>query len=214
MKQRAVRKNNTEETDLGIRGHGESAGSCAHRTGRDRGPSVAADFPAAGNDNAEPEKYVGNTVMLMARDPYWCYAFWDISSRSLEEKKKYLDPLWGGMKLNLRVYDVTGTGSDAGRHCDISMSDIVGNLYINIWSPASVYRAEAGLLTADGHFIALAASNRIETPPDSASEDTTVEWQATEADLHEILKMPGNESAGLNNETPGAASHTKSGGYR
>jgi hypothetical protein len=129
---------------------------------------------AGRNETQIPDKYSDNTLVLMARDPYWCYAFWDISNSLVEEKKKNLPPGWGAAKLQLRVYDVTGAGvegQNTGRYLDVSIGDIVGNVYINIWSPAREYQAQAGLITMDGHFIPLAISNRILTPADSVSGD-------------------------------------------
>jgi uncharacterized protein len=178
---------------------GESAGSQAHRTGGDRGPSAAADPPGAREEVAAREKYCGNTVMLMARDPYWCYAFWDIAEPFLEEKKKELKPEWGSARLCLRVYDVTEAGT--ARQKDIIIKDTVGNIYINIWTPAHVYQAEAGLITDDRHYIALAKSNRIEAPPDSSVESADGEWKADKEDLREIFTMPADQNTGADDMT-------------
>jgi uncharacterized protein len=194
MKHKAGRKNSALKK---ARIPGVSAGSHAHRTGGDRGSSAAADPPGAREGGSVPPKYGYNSVILMARDPYWCYAFWDISNPFMEKKKKELGQDWQNARLCLRIYDVTGAGA-AVRQQDIAMNDAVGNIYINIWSPAHVYQAEAGLLTDSGRFAALAISNRIEAPPDSAVEDAGEVWKADKEDLREILKMPADENTGVN----------------
>jgi hypothetical protein len=186
-----------------------SEGSPGQRTGSDRAVSSAPDPAAArSGEFLIPEKYGDNKVVLMARDPYWCYAFWDISGRLLEEKKKTIDPAWGNMRLCLRMHDVTGidfAGGNSNKSQDIYIYDPVGNWYINIWSPARSYLAEAGIKTDDGHFIVLARSNVAAAPPDSVSEDVSEEWSDSKDNFNEIFKMSGGEKLGGSENSPGSA---------
>jgi hypothetical protein len=75
-------------------------------------------------------------------------------------------------KTVLRVYDVTG--ANGKRHkpnfsFDIEIVPGADNWYIHLWSPQRSLYADLGLLGPEGHFVGIARSNRVETPPAQAS---------------------------------------------
>jgi len=140
------------------------------------------------------DRYYDNKIILLARDPYWCYAFWDISGELIAAKSKELRPEWGHAELDLRVYDITDiifNGKNAHKFQDISITGGANNWYINVWEAGRTYIVEIGFKTADGHFIMIARSNVVNTPRDKASNVTDEEWMVVDEDFDEIFKLSG-----------------------
>jgi len=160
-----------------------------------------------------PERYYDNKLVLMARDPYWCYAYWDISPEVMAQKAASVRDEWGRHWLVLRVYDVTGIsfdGSNSNKYIDISVNGDANNWYLNVWEAGRNYLVELGFKTTEGHFISIARSNQVGTPADTISPVIEEEWMAVDEDFDEIFRMSGggktgigaSERAGLNlNET-------------
>jgi hypothetical protein len=160
-----------------------------------------------------PERYYDNKLVLMARDPYWCYAYWDISPEVMAQNTRAVKDEWGRHWLVLRVYDVTGVsfdGTNSNKYIDISVTGDANNWYLNVWEAGKTYLVELGFKTTDGHFISIARSNQVGTPLDSVSTIIEEEWMSVDEDFDEIFKLSGggkstigaSERAGLNlNET-------------
>jgi uncharacterized protein len=53
------------------------------------------------------ERYDDNKVVLMARDPHWCYVYWDISSSYMKTKAEAASATGENYGLVVRVYDIT-----------------------------------------------------------------------------------------------------------
>ncbi len=149
--------------------------------------------PAERDETGIPGRYYDNKLVLMARDPYWCYSYWDISSRLMTQKtdeaKKH-----GPYKLVIRIYDVTDivfNGSNAHKHMDIEVTGDANNWYINVWEAGRAYIAELGFRTDSGKFILIARSNTVGAPTDRVSEKTDEEWMVIDEDFEELLRMSG-----------------------
>ncbi len=86
-------------------------------------------------------------IVLMPRDPWWVFVYWEVD-RSLVEDKP----------LVLRVY----------RHSDRLYASIhIGNSnnwYINMPEPADTVRCELGYIKPGGEFRIVAVSNTVKTP--------------------------------------------------
>jgi hypothetical protein len=115
----------------------------------------------------------------MPIDPYWVYAYWEMSPQSAPR------PLSGTEKENaearhiLRVSDVTFIdfdGTNAHNSFDIEITLQARNWYINLWSPDKSLCAELGLLHRDGTFFPLVRSNVIQIPPAWASPNMEEHW--------------------------------------
>lgn len=140
-----------------------------------------------------PHRYNDNKIVLLARDPYWCYAYWDISPYFMEEKAKEASKS-GKYDLILRVYDVTDIvfdGKNAHKFIDINVSGDSNNWYINVWASDRSYLVDLGFKTADGRFILIARSNVVTTPRDRVSDKTDEEWMVVDEDFDELLKLSG-----------------------
>src|SRR5208337_3322883 len=47
------------------------------------------------NEDNIPDRYYDNKLVLLVRDPYWCFAYWDISNELMEQKRKEIRKEWG-----------------------------------------------------------------------------------------------------------------------
>ena len=140
-----------------------------------------------------PERYNDNKIVLLARDPYWCYAYWDIAPGYMEEKAREARKT-GNYNLIIRVYDVTDivfNGTNAHKFIDIPVNGDANNWYINVWASDRSYLVDLGFKTQDGKFILIARSNVVTTPRDKVSDKTDEEWMLVEEDFDELLKLSG-----------------------
>ena len=92
--------------------------------------------------------YTGiSKLVLMPRDPWWVFVYWEVDGSLIE-----------GKSLILRVY----------RHNNHLYASInVGNSsnwYINLPEPADIVRSELGYVKPGGEFRVVAVSNTIRTP--------------------------------------------------
>ncbi|MBU2103166.1 MAG: DUF4912 domain-containing protein, partial [Candidatus Omnitrophica bacterium] len=116
-----------------------------------------------------PVRYGDNRIALLPRDPWWMYAYWDISENRINEVIASI-PVHERESLRwaLRVYDVTGvasfSGGNANSFFDIDITYEANNWYINVNTPESSWCVEIGFKNPAGKFFAVARSNIIKTP--------------------------------------------------
>ncbi len=127
-----------------------------------------------GEDYVLPARYGKDRLVIMARDPRWIYAYWEVArERHQEVFKKHMSE-WGVSRPVLRVYDLTER-SPSHRQFDIQLSDEADNWYVRVDRPDHRYVAELGRVFS-GHFVALVRSNEITLPPESVSMEIAEEW--------------------------------------
>ncbi|MEW6424970.1 MAG: DUF4912 domain-containing protein [Bacillota bacterium] len=132
---------------------------------------------------AEPElpHYYGvDRLVLLARDPYWLYAYWEITATKQEEFTAAYGPAaWTNSRPVLRVYDVTGVNPDkqtVASYVDIGINEEADNWHINVGEPDHTFYVDLGRRFPDGRFVTLLRSNVVTTPRASLSERTDEEW--------------------------------------
>ncbi|HHW27465.1 MAG TPA: DUF4912 domain-containing protein [Firmicutes bacterium] len=112
-------------------------------------------------------------LVLMARDPSWLYAYWNVAHEKYQEMyKKHLDE-WGLSRPVLRLYDVTP--GRVREHTDIYLNDEADNWYIRVDRPNHRLYAEIGRAFPD-RFLAFARSNEVTMPPGGISMEIAEEW--------------------------------------
>lgn len=149
--------------------------------------------PGERHEQEIPGRYYDNKVVLMARDPFWCYAYWDISGVLMQAKADEAMKN-GDYKLVLRVYDVTDIkfdGKNSHKYMDIEVTGDANNWYINVWEAGRTYIAELGFRTANGKFIVIARSNAVGVPSDRVSDKTDEEWMVMDEDFEELFRLSG-----------------------
>ncbi|MDP2928951.1 MAG: DUF4912 domain-containing protein [Candidatus Omnitrophota bacterium] len=147
-----------------------------------------------------PSGYGDHKIVILVRDPWWIFAYWEIRREKEEEiinkiKSDGDDPT----KTILRVYDVTDVsfnGKNAHSHFDIELRGLPGNWYINVGSPDRSWIVDIGIVTKNGGFYLLARSNIVKTPRYGMSEKLDAEWMMPEEDYWKMFGLSGGFGVG------------------
>ena len=126
-----------------------------------------------------PSQYGVDKMVLMVRDPWWLYTYWELKSATVERLKSELKEEFYKAKRILRVYDVTNiifNGSNANRSFDIQVHEFANNWYIDAAGPGRSWCVDFGLMLSNGRFITILRSNVVQTPLDGPSWITDEEW--------------------------------------
>jgi hypothetical protein len=110
-----------------------------------------------------PGGYGESRIVLMPRDPQWCYAYWDIPNEHKEDLRSQ-----GGQQLALRIYDVTDI--DINSQSPHSVQEYPSDELAREWylpMPVSDrdYAVDIGYRCADGRWLTLARSAPVRVPP-------------------------------------------------
>lgn len=127
-----------------------------------------------------PSAYNTTTLTLMARDPFWIFAYWEIAPSSIEEvKNKIGATIFEKSSYILRMYDTTYiyfNGKNANSWFDIEVGPHANNWYVSLWHDHVTYCGEIGIRAPDGSFFALARSNFVTTPRAGSSGSAELIW--------------------------------------
>ncbi|MBI5042559.1 MAG: DUF4912 domain-containing protein [Nitrospirae bacterium] len=144
-----------------------------------------------------PPFYGENKIVLMARDPYYAFTYWEVTSQRYEDAKRLLGQ---GVKLILRVYDITDIhfdGKNARGYFDIEVYEMTGSWYINIGRPNRSFCIDLGALAPDGRFLTLVRSNTVTMPRDTVSDVVDEEWMLLEEEFMKLFAISGGYGIGL-----------------
>ncbi|OGS20699.1 MAG: hypothetical protein A2252_04835 [Elusimicrobia bacterium RIFOXYA2_FULL_39_19] len=151
-------------------------------------------FPNLSNDL--PKNYGDTKVVLLPRDPFWAYSYWEIN----ESVKSNLIKEYGQNILYvLRVYDVTDinfNGSNAHKFFDITVTELNENWYLNVPEVNRDWCVDLGIKLADGRFILIARSNTISMPHHGVSTVTDEQWAILQKEFERLVKLSGIERIG------------------
>jgi len=115
-----------------------------------------------------PESYGTGRLFLLARDPHWLYAHWDIPSA---QQREY-NHLSASNHLLVRVQSETGTDPPQ----EIHVHPESRHWFIHVEHAAASYAAQLGYYESGGQWQAVAASASVSTPPDQLSEDKALQF--------------------------------------
>ena len=130
-----------------------------------------------------PTGYGDDRIVLMVKDPWWLYAYWEVQPQTERAIRGQLLPEEvPGLQSILRVYDVTDRAAspETARSWDISLSGLAKNWYIETATPDRSFIVEIGLLAHTGRFLPFVRSNRVTTPRAAPSEAVDVAWPVTD----------------------------------
>lgn len=149
--------------------------------------------PAEGPESrfSIPTHYGEDRLVLMVKDPWWIFAYWEIQPGTERAARSQLLPHEvPGLQSVLRVYDVTGIDDPAQpphRHSDIALSGLATNWYIHVNTPDRSFIVELGLLAHTGRFILLARSNRVTTPRFGPSDLCDEAWCSSDEVFEKLM---------------------------
>jgi len=127
-----------------------------------------------------PSSYGDNKIVLMVRDPWTMYSYWEISS-SVESavREKIAKRGLKGSKSVLRVYEITSTG-DEKIAFEFELRDWANSWYIHAGTSGKEWAAEVGIVCETGEFFSLVRSNVVQTPANRMSDICDEEWMCPE----------------------------------
>jgi hypothetical protein len=139
-----------------------------------------------------PSGYNKDRIVAMVRDPWWIFAYWEIT-RETEEYVNNEIRRHGkhSVKSILRVYDITAVkgfnGKNANSYFDIVLKDMARNWYIDVGSPGRTWCVEIGIVTEKNDFYVLARSNIVNTPRFGISDILDETWMLSEEEYFRIF---------------------------
>ena len=132
-----------------------------------------APYPEAWEPGDLPSAYGVDRLMLLVRDPWCVFAYWEVTPGRREAALEALGAEAEGASQILRVYT---EGIDADATVDIELPADLGSRYVTVSSPGASCRAEIGLSSASGRFVPLIRSNTVRMPSAAPSRDTSLVW--------------------------------------
>ncbi|MFQ5599904.1 MAG: DUF4912 domain-containing protein [Candidatus Krumholzibacteriia bacterium] len=161
----------------------------------DRLPAPSVEAPAAAP--GLPERYGEDRMVILVRDPYWAYVWWELTDARLDGARQELrEP----GQVVLRFYDVSLIDWDGSNHhetFDIDVTDTAGNWYVELAKPGASFCAELGLRATDGRFVPMVRSNTVTLPRDSLSPVVDEEWMVLDEEYRKLFDLSGGGSIGL-----------------
>lgn len=150
----------------------------------------SASRPLLANEYELPSYNTVTRITLIAKDPFWIYAYWEIAESSIEVVKRRLGGSLDGTRFVVRMYDVTYkdfNGFNANHWFDIEVGRYSNNWYISLWNDNVSYCGEIGILHNSGRFFPMARSNFTHTPRSNSSNRIEEIWM----DLSQEQELPG-----------------------
>jgi len=112
---------------------------------------------------------MSTSIYLLARDPNWLYACWEIDEDSKAGFASELGKeLWEKSVPALKITNISKNTSFFVR-----INDFSDNWFINVPDAGCTYMAEIGRLASGRYFISMASSNCADTPGNGISANRT-----------------------------------------
>ena len=134
-----------------------------------------------------PKGYHVDRIVAMVRDPYWIFAYWEVTDHKYRELERAFGDTWSKCKMILRIYDKT---NEKPAHFDIALTREAQNWYINV-SAERRYQIAIGAFSPDGRFELVAISNIVETPSGRVSDRIDEQWMIPDAVFNKIFAASG-----------------------
>jgi Domain of unknown function (DUF4912) len=125
--------------------------------------SAPAEAPATGNGE----------LVVLARDPWSLFAYWDLPASVRVARLRTLGPAARDAEEALRL-----TPLPAGDPIVLVLPAGTARRFVRVEPPGRSWLVEFGLRTQDGTFIPWLRADPISTPAERPSDDTTVYWMA------------------------------------
>lgn len=144
--------------------------------------------------------YGDNKIVVMVRDPWWIFAYWEITQEKENEIRNQIGQKGlAAIKSILRVYNVTDiefNGRNAHNSFDIDLHGLANNWYINVGAPNRAWIVDIGIVANNNEFFVLGRSNCIRTPRFGMSEVIDEEWMCLEDDYWRMFGLSGGFGLG------------------
>jgi len=147
-----------------------------------------------------PPGYGDNRIVILVRDPWWIFSYWEIRRDKEEEILRRIESAGDEkQKSVLRIYDVTDVnfnGKNAHTYFDIDLNGLANSWYINVGKPGRAWIVDIGIVTKKGGFYLLARSNTVKTPRFGMSDQLDAEWMMPEDEYWKMFSLSGGFGVG------------------
>jgi hypothetical protein len=146
-----------------------------------------------------PPDYQDTRLVLMVRDPYWLYSYWNINAETRMHLTASSGQKFEELHLILRVYDVTDIkfdGTNSNYYFDIDLHHMTNNWYINVANPNRSFCVDLGYMRENRIFVTIVRSNIVTTPRDNVSDVIDQEWMIVEEDFRKIYRLATGSGIG------------------
>ena len=152
-------------------------------------PSSAGAGAALASPHTLDHACQKDRIIVLARDPYWLHAYWELSRTTLARAQAALGQEWHSAQPILRVMDVTSedTTTSAERQVrDIPIHGGVNNWYIDVLEPPRAFRIDIGYLSRRSKFYVLARSNIVSTPKAGVTDVLDENWSDVQQQFERV----------------------------
>jgi hypothetical protein len=140
------------------------------------------EVPDHGEEEAPatiPWSYAYDRVTGMAVDPERLFVYWEVTDDAIERARAGLGPAGKSAWLNLRIYDTTDRifdGTNAHSYFDHKVERTDRHWFFHVGRPSSSAFVDIGLKSAEGYFVKIVRSGRVEFPRREPTEWGEPEW--------------------------------------
>jgi len=139
-----------------------------------------------------PKGYGDDRLTLMVRDPYWAFAYWEVSEKRKNELREQVGEQFDSSRLLMKIFQGRNTEEEKARlHMEIDVTGPAMSWYIHLGMPNSSFFGKLGYLTPTGDFHVVVVSNNIRTPRDTFAEEIDSEWMLIAETYQKIFKLVG-----------------------
>jgi hypothetical protein len=148
------------------------------------------------NANSLPEGYGSTEAVLLPRDPFWMFTYWELSENTLNRliKEIGVDNFEKSKKV-IRVHKIGDNGMSDG-FFDVPIVLEAKNWYVNVSECGKTYECEIGIITPDGRYIGIVKTNRVTLPKSSVSDVIDEKWMSVNQEFEKLLEISGVEYIG------------------
>jgi hypothetical protein len=147
-----------------------------------------------------PPGYGDNKIVILARDPWWLFSYWEVRRDKEEEMVRKIESSGDAVEKSvLRVYDITDVnfnGRNAHSYFDIDLKGLATTWYINVGQPDRSWVVDIGIVSKKGNFYTLARSNVVKTPRFGMSDKLDAEWMMSEDEYWKMFSLSGGFGVG------------------
>lgn len=126
-----------------------------------------------------PQYYGVDRLVILPRDPYWLYAYWELSLPTREKLIcEWGEETWLKSSFQLRVCMHQWHREEMVENFhDLTLQEESDSWYISVPTADRLYHVELGRRLPGGAFIPLLCSNAVRTARDGLSDIIDEDWQ-------------------------------------
>jgi hypothetical protein len=123
-----------------------------------------------------PETYGVDECEVLFKDPFWVFAYWEVTEGGISSARAQLGQSAQSSKLVMRMFTTVPGAEGVDRQiADVDLPWNHGRRYLSAPKPGAHLRVAVGLLSGEGYFAPIAHSSLVRVPP-AEPQPGPVEW--------------------------------------